>query len=241
MTSDIIQIIHDMQHCNLEGSELEEKEFLLLQELCGADDTDDIQEILCAIKQSGTILAIPSLFGILKGADFKNIKKIVEAIYAIKGRTKARGSFLPDEYFTKEHWQSEWQGSKHAFLTYVQFIAESYIKRGFDENEISRIGDILSDELQFDLAPFQTFSEYIICQSDWDYDKEFQVIADKIREEQLLDELEKEGIYQSDASFLKGSLMDLQYDYLIARMKLKGDLKYYRYVLEIAECLNKSS
>ncbi len=241
MKEGITQIISDIQHCNLEGTELEEKEFLLLQELCGSNDTDDIIAIVGVIKQSGTILAIPVLFGILKDADFKAIKGIVEAIYAIKNRTKARGSFLPDEYFTKEHWQPEWLGNHHAFLSYVQFIAESYIKFGFEETEVDRIGQILSEEMQVDLAPFQTFSEFKICQTGWDHNNEFQVIADKIAEEKLFDELEQEGIYGSDLSFITSSLMDLQYDYLVARMKLKGDLRYYRYVLEIAESLNQEA
>jgi hypothetical protein len=62
---------------------------------------------------------------------------------------------------------------------------------------------------------------------------------DKMAQEELLGEMEDMGVGESIMSLLSGTLMDLQYDCLIARLKLKGSLAYYRFVFKMAECLNQ--
>jgi hypothetical protein len=130
MEENIRQVVRESQSTHLEGPELEEKEFLLIQELCGNEDTYEIFEIAQALGASGTILSIPVLLGHLKGADAAVEPILIVAIKMIKTKAKERRSILPDEFYTLEHWQPEWVGSKNAFLTYVQVIADAYIQFG---------------------------------------------------------------------------------------------------------------
>jgi hypothetical protein len=94
--------------------------------------------------------------------------------------------------------------------------------------------------MNIDIAPYKSFADFRICQTDWDFAKEYQVVADRITEEKLLDDMEKVGISESDLSFLINNLKDLQYDYLISRLGLKGNLEFYRFMFRIAESLNRS-
>jgi hypothetical protein len=238
MKENVMQNVLEMQAGSLSGLELEEKEFLVLQELCGSDEPDDLTAIFYALGASGTILAIPILCAHLKIVDTETMPLVKTTIQVIKARVKARGSMLPNVFYTPEHWQPHWNGSKNAFLSYVQVIADIYIKYGHDESEVNRIGGILAEEMNIDLSPYQTFADFKVCQTDWDFETDYRVVLDRMAQEQVLADAEEAGVSESTVSFLTDTLMDLQYDYLVARLKLKGNLEYYRFVLKMAESLN---
>lgn len=218
---------------------MEEKEFCLIQELCGTNEKDDLIPIFNALGTSGTILAIPALCAHLQIEDNETKAMVTSAIRMVKARAKARRSLLPDEFFTREHWRPEWRGSKNAFLSYVQAVADAYIKFGHEESEVNRIGEILVEEMNIDTSPYHTFADFKLCQTSWDFKADYRSLLDKIAEEKGFADLEEAGITESHVSFLKGCLMELHYDYLVARLKLKGNLEYYRFVLKMAECLNQ--
>jgi hypothetical protein len=239
MEENVKQIIRDMQEGNLWGAQLEEKEISVLGELCGTNEKADLAIIFKTLGASGTILSIPALCAHLKVEDQQIRAMAGMSVRTIRERAKERGSLLPDEYFTPEHWQPEWQGSKNAFLSYVQAIADAYIKMGNEESELDRIGGILAEEMGMEIVPYQTFADFRLCQTSWDYKADYQVLLDRMKEEKIFMDLEDAGITESDISYISDSLMDLQYDYLIGRLKLKGDIEYYRFIFKMAECLNE--
>ncbi|MBD1366556.1 hypothetical protein IDJ77_22270 [Mucilaginibacter sp. ZT4R22] len=239
MNENVLKITREMLAGGLFGREQEEKEYMVLQELCGAENYEDLTLLLDALGASGTVLAVPALLGQRNTCNDETKVLTDIAIDLIKARAKTRGSILPAEYFKTGHWKPRWNGSTNTFLSYVQVIADIYIKIGHDESEVNRIGAILAEEMEIDLSPYPTFADFKICQSDSDFEKDYRVVLDKMAQEQLLADAEEAGISKSDTSFLTGTLMDLQCDYLVARLKLKGNLEYYRFVLKITECLNQ--
>lgn len=239
MKENIKEIVREMQTSTLTGSELEDKEFLVLQELCGATNPIDLEAIYYALGASGTILAIPVLCAQLITADLETKPLLWVTIKMIRSRAKERGSILPDEFYTPEHFKPRWNGSKNAFLSYVQVIADIYIKQGHNESETDRIGEILAGEMGIDLSPYQTFADFKICQTDWDFEQDYRLVLDRMAQEQILADAEEAGISESDISLITGTLMDLQYDYLIARLKLEGNLEYFRFAMKMAGVLNK--
>jgi hypothetical protein len=239
MKEEIVKIAQEMQDGSLEGSELEEKEFCLIEELCGTNEKEDLAVIFKALGVSGTILAIPALCAHLKIEDSETKVMAASTIGMIKARAKARKSLLPDHFFTTAQWRPEWRGSKNAFLSYVQLIADTYIKMGHSESELNRIGGILAEEMHIDIAPYRTIADFMLCQTTWDFKADYQRLMNWIEQEKAIADLEEAGIMESDISFIQGSLMELQYDYIVARLKLKGNLEYFRFILKMAECLNK--
>jgi hypothetical protein len=239
MRENIKQLIRKMQAGSLSGKALEETEFWVIQALCGADAEDDLNPILHALGASGTILAVPALCAHLQmpGGEIKAL--VTVALKMIKARGKDRGSKLPDAFYAPEHWRPGWQSSKNAFLSYVQIIADMYIRNGHNEGEIDRIGGILAKEMDIDISPYATFADFRICQTDWDFKADYKKVLDRMAEEKLLADMEKIGVTESDVTILTDCLMDMRYDYIVARLKLKGNLEYYRFVLKMAECLNE--
>lgn len=223
---------------SLSGSALEQQEELLLPELRQNRIPDEKKEIISALAKSGTTLAVPTLLGIIKNNDgeFAALARI--AIINIKERARKRGSILPDEYYTIEHWKLEWEGSKNLFLSYVSALAYALVKSGDIPAEIDRIGDILVVEMGIDMSPCNTFTAYRLCATDWDFEKDYELILDRIEQERALDQTAALGITESWNTFFVDNLRDLQYDYLLTRLRLGGDPKYQRFVLKIAECLN---
>ncbi|MEO6523026.1 MAG: hypothetical protein ABIN91_15190 [Mucilaginibacter sp.] len=240
MNEHVLKITREMLAGGLSGREQEEKEFMVIQELCGADDPKEIAQLLEVLGAAGTILAIPALLGQWKTGN-DDTKMLTEvAIDLIKARARTRRSILPTEYFKASHWKPRWNGSINAFLSYAQVIADIYIKVGNDESEVNRIGEILAKEMEIDLLPYPTFADFKVCQTDWDFEKDYQSVLDKMAQEEVLIQMEDMGVSESIVSLLTGTLMDLQYDYLISRLKLKGNLKYYRFAFSMAESLNAS-
>jgi hypothetical protein len=238
MKENIQRVIREIKTVGPDVVALEEKEFSVIQELCGTNEKGDLIAMFSVLGTHGTILAIPALCAHLRLEDNEIKAMATLAIRMVKDRAMARGSSLPDVFFTPEHWRPEWLGSKNAFLSYVQVISDAYIKLGHDESEVNRIGEILAKEMNIDLAPYQNFADFKLCQASWDFKADYQTLYDRMQEEQAFIDLEEAGITESDVTFLKDNLMDLQYDYVVARLKLQGDLEFFRFVLKMAECLN---
>ncbi|MEO6520539.1 MAG: hypothetical protein ABIN91_02605 [Mucilaginibacter sp.] len=238
MNENVLEIIRDMLAGGLRGREQEEKEFVLVQELCGASDPGDISKLLDALGASGTILSVPAICATLKTEDEDNQMLAEIAIDLIRARAQTRGSILPKEYYTVKHWKPKWIGNTNSFLSYVQVIADIYIKAGHEESEENRIGEILAQEMGIDLSPFTTFADFKICQTDWDFESDYRIVMDRMAQEEVMIQMDEAGIVESVNSFLADSLRNLQHDYLVARLKLKGNLEYYRFVLKMAESLN---
>jgi hypothetical protein len=164
MNEHILKVTSEMLAGGLSGREQEEKEVMVIQELCGANDTKEIAQLLDALCASGTILSIPAIFGQWDTGNEETKMLSGIAIDLIKARARTRGSILPDEYFKAKHWKPSWNGSINAFLSYVQVIADICIKAGHDENEVNRIGEILTKEMNIDTSPYETFADFKICQ-----------------------------------------------------------------------------
>jgi len=238
MKDELNKEIQKLMSGNLADTELEHQEELLLSELRRSDVPEDIAAIISALAKSGTPLAVPTLLGVAQN-EGGNISALVRnTVAAIKKRTGQRHSFLPDAYFTIEHWQPQWRGSKNLFLSYISAIAHTLVKSGDVSAEIDRIGDILTTEMGMDISPCNTFREYRICATDWDFEKDYKMVLDRIAQEQAIAEVEELGIEESWNTFFTDHLLDLRYDYLLTRLRLGGDPDYQRFVLKIVECLN---
>ncbi|MEO7213379.1 MAG: hypothetical protein ABIX36_11290 [Mucilaginibacter sp.] len=234
------QIIREMREGRLSGSELEEKESVLLQELRCAADEKEIRELCSAIAVSGSILSVPCLFALMQNWG-DGLKPLFENI--IKGiaqRAKGRGSRLPSDYYTLQHWQPQWQGSKTRFLSYVSAIADIVVKNEDNDEEVKRIGNILVKEMQVDISPYNNFQDFKICIHDWDFEEDYKLVLDRMEQERLVEEIEDAGLRESWNTFFADHLLNLKYDYLVTRLGIADKFEYHQFVLKMAECLNIS-
>jgi hypothetical protein len=238
MKENIKQIIRELSQGDLIGGELEDKESILLQELRCSNDTSEIKEICSALTKSGTILAVPSLFALIKGSGPTLKHLFEEAVIGIARRAKARGSLLPGQYYTPEHWRPQWQGSKKKFLSYVNVLADIHQKNDENEAEVNRIGEILAKEMQIDISPYTSFKDFKVCINGWDFKEDYKIVLDRMEQERVIAAVEDAGIGESWETFLTDHLNDLKYDYLLTRLKMGDNFAYHQFVLKMAECLN---
>jgi hypothetical protein len=190
------------------------------------------------LTRSGTILAVPSLFALIKNSDHSLQPLFEEVISGIALRAKARGSLLPAEYYTPEHWRPQWHGSKTKFLSYVNVLADIHLKNDENEAEVNRIGEILVNEMFIDIAPYTSFKDFKVCVNGWDFKEDYKIVLDRMEQERVLAAVEDAGIGESWETFLTDHLNDLKYDYLLTRLKMADNFAYHQFVLKMAECLN---
>lgn len=235
------QAIHELCAASLSGIDLEEKEEVILQELRINDGVGELEELIGALSTYGTILAVPALLAVAEN-NADQVRPLAQcAVLEIRDRARKRVSLLPDEYFTLEHWQPEWKGSKNGFLSYVSALANIHLKQADDVAEVNRIGEILLKEMKIDISPYDTFDAYRICAVDWDFQEDYKVILDRIEQESVMAAVQEAGIEESFSTFIMDNLMDLQYDYLLTRLRMGGNMEYHKFVMKIAECLNQPS
>lgn len=235
------QAIHELRAASLSGIDLEDKEEVILQELRVKDDLGELGTLIGALSTYGTILAVPALLAVAENNADQVGPLAQGAVFEIRDRARQRGSLLPDEYFTLEHWKPLWKGSKNGFLSYVSALANIHIKDGDDVAEVNRIGEILVKEMKIGISPYDTFEAYRICAVDWDFQEDYKVILERIEQESVMAAVQEAGIEESFSTFIVDNLMDLQYDYLLTRLRMGGNMDYHKFVMKIAECLNQPS
>jgi len=239
MKEDLQNAIRDMQIGGLLPNQAEEKESIVLGALRCTADANLISACTAALSASGTIMAIPVLFALLRVPELSGFAAGFEhAIRRIEHRARLRGSLLPDAFFTPEHWRPKWQGSKTRFLSYVAVVTGERDQGWMGEDETNRIGDILVEEMNMDIAPYNTFQEFKLCATGWDYEGDHRIVLERLDEESLLIEAEEAGAGESIESFLLDHLLDLQYDYLITRLRLTDRFDFNLFAFKMARVLN---
>ncbi len=243
MSENIKEIILKMRTGLIFGQELEEMEEYLLAILRITDDRSLLLDMLAALEMSGTILAVPTLFGIAGYINDQTVSgQIKETIQAIRSRAKRRESILPEEYYTVTHWKPVWHSSHANFLSYVTNLVAGNPRLkeagiGLDL-EIRRVGNLLIEETNIDISPYRTFEELRVCTTEWDEKEGTERLLDRLQQESVMESIREQGVDESILTFFEGQISDLRYDYLITRLQLSQDYDYYRFAFEMAECYN---
>lgn len=241
MDTDLQNAIRDMQIGGLPSGMAEEREKIVLAVLRNTEEPELLSSGIAALSGSGTILAVPTLFGLMRVPEFSGYQAgFKHAIEQIKKRARERGAMLPDEYFTPEHWRPEWLGSPTRFLSYVAVVTGERDQGWMGEEETNRIGDILVEEMNIDIRPYTSFRDFKLCATGWDYEGDHRIVLDRLEEERMLIQAEEAGASESIQSILLDTLMDLQYDYIITRLRLADRFDYNLFAFKMAGVLNEA-
>ena len=143
---------------------------------------------------------------------------IREAIQAIGSRLEMDGE-IKEKLNDPSFWRIKWRGSPASFVTFITVL--TMMNGGANsEEENDQFAEILIDEMQVDISPYQTYRELRLCISGEHLFDGMEKIQEYLESELLMGiALNGTGVEESRETQFKDLYFEMMNDYLMTRLR----------------------
>lgn len=184
------------------------------------EDLWDIETIADVLADIGGVLSLPVLMARLEDYKTETSDAIYSALQKIALRLEMPDD-IKEQMGNPDFWKIKWQGTKESFVGFMSIVA-LMSGNGDNEEAADQIAEVFREEMEVDIAPFDTYRELRLCSGDEDMFSAMAGIEESLNSRVLLEvALSGTGISESKETQYQDVYFNMLNDYLFTRLRRK--------------------